>query len=309
MNNIRTIIAKELHRPARRNFPTRHVELKGVNDLYQADLVEMIPFANLNKGYKYILTMINCFTKFAIAIPLKSKTAHEIENVLREILPNHPMRHFQTDQGTEWFNAKVKSLLHKYNINHYHTFSEKKASIIERFNRTLKSKMWRGFSEQGSYRWLNLLPKLVEQYNSTIHSTTGYKPKDVTKNDEKTILLKMLKNRKKMKVRTKQRFLTGDRVRISRVQKALAKGYWPQWSNEIYTVWKVQPTLPVTYLLKDDKGEVLKGGFYNQELSKTKVNNTYLIEKVIRKRGDKLLVRWLGFDKSHDSWINKDDLL
>src|SRR5436190_5982665 len=164
MNNLRYAIAKELHRPARRNFPRRYVELKGVQDLYQADLVEMIPFSKSNKGFKYILTMINCFTKFAIAVPLKSKTAIEIENVLKQILPHHPMKHFQTDQGTEWFNSKVKLLLNKFNINHYHTFSEKKASIIERFNRTLKGRMWRKFSDQGSYRWLHLLPKLIDEY-------------------------------------------------------------------------------------------------------------------------------------------------
>jgi len=308
MNNLRAAIAKELHKPVRRNFPRRHVELKGVNDLYQADLVEMIPFSRSNKGYKYILTMINCFTKFAIAFPLKSKTASEVESVLKQILPHHPMKHFQTDQGTEWFNYKVKILLDKYRINHYHTFSEMKASIIERFNRTLKGMMWRKFSEQGNYQWLNLLPNLINQYNNTVHRTIGKKPKDVSLNDQQGILKKLVKSRQKT-VHARQTFNVGERVRISRVQKVFSKGYWPQWSNEVYTVWKVQPTFPITYILKDDRGEILKGGFYKQELSKTKVDNTYLIEKVVRKKGDKLLVRWLGFDKTHDSWINKKDLI
>ena len=84
--SIRQEISSELHKQARRNFPTRNVELKGIHDLYQADLVEMISFSKLNKGYKYILTVINCFSKFAFAVPLKSKASHEIVKALRPIL-------------------------------------------------------------------------------------------------------------------------------------------------------------------------------------------------------------------------------
>jgi hypothetical protein len=307
MGEVRTLIAKELHKQGRVNYPRRYVELKGISDLYQADLVEMIPYSRINKGFKYIMTIINCFSKFAIALPLKSKQADEIVANLEPVLKKYPMKHFQTDQGKEWFNLKVKALFEKYNINHYATFSDMKASIVERFNRTLKTKMWRLFSVNGNYKWLELLPLLIDNYNNTIHRTIGLKPIDVNKLNEKNVLLKIVNDRKKYFF--KQKFNVGDRVRISRIQKVFTKGYLPRWSNEIFTVWKVQPTNPVTYLLKDDKGEVLKGGFYQEELSKTKIKDTYLIEKVIRKKGDKLLVRWLGFDESHDSWIDKKDLL
>lgn len=306
MSAAKALIAKELHKQARINFPRRHVELKGISDLYQADLVEMIPFAKVNKGYKYIMTIINCFTKYGIAIPLKSKTGEEITINLEPVLKAFPMKLFQTDQGKEWLNSKVISLLSKYNVNHYFTYSDKKASIVERFNRTLKTKMWREFSVQGNHKWLELLPKLIDKYNDTVHRTTGVKPNEINKSNEKTILLHIIKNRKKHVL--KQKFHVGDRVRISRQQKEFTKGYLPRWSNEIFTVWKVQPTRPVTYILKDYRGEILQGGFYQQELSKTKVTDTYLIEKVLKKKGDKLYVRWLGFDKSHDSWVNKKDL-
>lgn len=307
MSNIRAGIAKELHKQSRKNFPTRHVELKGVNDLYQADLVEMIPFALVNKGYKYILTMINCFSKIAIAVPLKSKKAIEIVNALKPILKEHKMKHFQTDQGTEWFNSMVQLLLKSYGINHYYTHSDKKASIVERFNRTLKGEMWKLFSERGSFKWLEILPEIIQKYNNKKHRTIGVRPIDVNKQNEKEILIKIVKGRKKKLF--KQRFNVGDKVRISLRFKQMTKGYWPRWSNEIYTVWKVQQTNPPTYLLKDFNGEVLKGGFYQEELSKTKFNDIYLVKKVIRKKGDKLLVRWLGFDKSHDSWIDKSELV
>lgn len=305
--SIRSCIAKELHKQARKNYPRRNVVLKGMHDLYQADLVDMSKFSKSNKGFKYILTVINCFTKFAFAIPLKTKSGPEMVKALMPILDSNPMKHFQTDQGTEFFNSNVKSLMKKYNINHYYTFSDKKASIVERFNRTLKSKMWIMFSEQGTYHWLSNLPKFVLKYNNTVHRTIGVKPIDVNSQNESYVMENIIKSRKKYHL--KQTFRVGDRVRISRKQNEFSKGYWPRWSNEIFTVYKVQFTEPVTYILKDDRGEVVKGGFYEQELRTTKCGDTYLIEKVVRSSKDKVLVRWLGFDKTYDSWINKSDLV
>ena len=307
MSNIRAGIAKELHKQSRKIFPTRYVELKGINDLYQADLVEMIPFARVNEGYKYILTMINCFTKYALAVPLKTKKADDIVEALKPILKKHKMKHLQTDQGTEWFNSKVKSLMQINKINHYYTHTDKKASIVERFNRTLKGEMWRLFTELGNFKWLKILPELITKYNQKKHRTIGVRPVDVTKKNEKNILKKIVSSRKKHF--HKNKFNAGDKVRISLRFKEMTKGYWPRWSNEIYTVWKIQPTNPVTYILKDYKGEVLKGGFYQEELSKTKFNNIYLVERVLQRKGTKLLVRWLGFDKTHDSWINENELV
>lgn len=305
--NVRAGIAKELHKQSRINYPRRYVELKGVNDLYQADLVDMSSFSKLNKGYKFILTIINCFSKLAFAFPLKSKRALEVENVLEPILKKYPMKHFQTDQGSEFFNVRVTSLLKRFGINQYHSFSEKKASIVERFNRTLKERMWRKFTEQGTFRWLNILPLLIRNYNNSVHSTTGLKPVDITRDNELLVLNRIVKHRKTFKL--KQKFFVGDKVRISRIPKQFTKGYWPRWSNEVYVVWKVQNTNPITYLLHDTTAQVLKGGFYQHELSKTKFSDTYLIQKVVKKQGNRLLVRWLGFDKTHDSWISKKDLV
>lgn len=307
--NMMEHISKELHKQARRHYPTRNVVLKGINDLYQADLVEMIEYSKSNKGYKYILTMINCFSKFAFAIPLKTKKAEEVEEALKPILAKHKMKNLQTDDGKEWYNSKVKKLLSMYKINHYSTFSEKKASIIERFNRTLKSKMWRKFTAQGSYKWINIIDDLVKCYNNTVHRTIGFKPKDVSHKNEGEVMQNIIRNRQKLKTSFKQKFEVGDKVRISKYKKVFAKGYLPNWTNEVFTVFKVKHTEPITYMLKDEKGELLKGSFYTEELSKTKYDDIYLVQKVLRKRGDKLLVRWRGYDKSHDSWINKKDLI
>ena len=186
--SVRKTIAKELHRPVRRNFPRRAVELKGLHDLYQADLVEMIPHAKVNKGFKYLMTIINAFSKYAYAVPLKTKTGVEVARALEPILRANKMKYLQTDNGKEYYNSSVQKLLSRYGITLYSTYSEKKASIVERFNRTLKTHMYRAFSEQGHYRWLDMLPELVNTYNNSVHRTIGMKPCQVKESNERTVL-------------------------------------------------------------------------------------------------------------------------
>lgn len=307
---MRQAIAEELHRPARRNYPTRRVELKGINDLYQADLVDMVKYSRINKGNRYLLTIINCFSKFAHAIPIKRKTGYNLAVALAPILKKHKMKLLQVDQGTEFYNKNVLDLMKKYGIKLYSTYSDKKASIIERFNRTLKTKMWRKFTEQGTYKWVDILPKLIKEYNNTVHRSIGMKPVQVNNKNEDTVLRNINKATYRSKEGdSKPKYKVGDHVRISKYKKQFDKGYLPNWSNEIFTIIKVNQTRPVTYILKDVRGETIKGTFYEQEINKTKVGEVYLVEKVLRKKGNKALVRWLGFDSSHDSWVNVNDIL
>lgn len=308
----RRIIVDELHKPARKNFPRRQTVVKGIHDLYQADLVEMKPYSRINKGYKYILTVIDCFSKVSNAVPLKNKSGQSITEGMKHILQKigKGIKNLQTDDGTEFFNKQFSQLMKKHNINHYSTFSEKKAAIVERFNRTLKTAMYKKFSERGSYIWHDILPILITNYNKRKHRTIGMKPIEVNKSNERTVLDRIRKNTKPAIDKKKpSKFSIGDQVRISKYKHVFAKGYLPNWTNEVFTVHRVQPTIPETYILKDSKGEILYGGFYGHELLKSKVGNVYLVEKVLRKKGNKILVRWLGFNKSEDSWIDKKDLL
>lgn len=309
MENVRKTIAKELHRPVRRNFTRRAVEIKGLNDLYQADLVEMIPYAKVNKGYKYLMTVINAFSKFAYAVPMKTKTGKEVVCALEPILQTNKMKYLQTDNGKEYYNSTVQALLTKYNVKHYSTYSEKKASIVERFNRTLKTRMYRLFTENGNYRWSDMLPGLVKAYNETVHSTIGMKPCQVNKSNERVVLERIKKNTSPRVSTKKPKFKVGDRVRISKYKMTFAKGYTPNWTNEIFTVKSIKPTVPVTYMLKDHTGEELKGGFYEHEINKSSVGDVYLVEKVLQRKGDMVRVRWLGFSGKHDSWIHKKNLI
>lgn len=305
-------IVEELHKPARRNFPRRQTVLKGIHDLYQADLVEMKPYNKVNKGFKYILTVIDCFTKVAHAVPLKSKTGENVTDAMKGILSKVKgrVKNLQTDDGKEFFNSTFSKLMNSLKINHYSTYSEKKAAIIERFNRTLKSVMYKTFSERGTYIWYDILPSLIKKYNDTKHRTIGTKPMAVNKKNESIILQRIRENTKPVTERNPPRqFFIDDQVRISKYKNIFTKGYLPNWTNETFIVHRVQPTYPETYILKDHKGMILHGGFYGHELLKSDIGNVYLVEKILRKNKDKILVRWLGFDKSHDSWISKQDLV
>jgi hypothetical protein len=310
--DLKSKIVNELHRPARIHFPRRNTVIKGLNDLYQADLIEVKPYSNVNKGFKYILTFINCFSKVADAMPLKDKTGKSVSAAMETIIlrSKNTIKHLQTDDGKEYFNKDFSKLMGKYKINHYSTKSEVKASIIERFNRTLKGAMYKTFSNRGKYVWVDILEKLIKEYNNKVHRTIGMKPIEVNEANAKDVLDNIKKNTKIKKERyPPKKFKVGDKVRISKYKAIFAKKYLPNWTNEVFTVHRVQPTNPETYLLKDNKGEILQGGFYGHEMQKSNVGDVYLVEKILRRKKDKVLVRWLGFDKSEDSWIPKKDLI
>lgn len=305
-------IVEELHKPARKNFPRRNVVLKGINDLYQADLIEMRPHSKINKGYNYILTVINCFSKMADAIALKDKTATTVSNAMEQIIlrDRYRMKMLQTDNGTEYYNKIFNNLMEKYNVKHYSTNSEKKASIIERFNRTLKNDMYKMLSYKGTYKWYDSLSDLIKNYNNRYHRTIEMKPVDVNKQNEDLVLNRIKRNTKPLfDKKPPNTFHEGDKVRISKYKQVFSKGYLPNWTNEVFTVYRVQPTTPSTYLLKDNKGELLQGGFYGHEMLLSTVGDVYLVEKVLARKKDKVLVRWLGFNKNHDSWISTKDLV
>ena len=306
MNTEKLQLVEELHKPARRNYQRQHVDIRGIDETWQADLVEMLPYEKKNKGYKYILTIVDIFSKFAWAIPVKSKTADDVTTAMKSVLiQGRVPKNLHVDRGKEFYNKSFSNLMKNYNINLYSTFSNLKASICERFNRTLKNKMWIQFSLQGNYKWFDILTDLISSYNNTRHRTIKIKPKDVTKENEKKILFNIYKKFQIKTMRRKPKFKIGDEVRISKFKHTFEKGYTPNWTTEIFTISQVRDSEPTTYFLKDYQNKPISGSFYEQELSKVKNPNIYLVEKVLKKRGNKLYVKWLGFDNSHNSWIEK----
>lgn len=301
-------LVEELHKPARRNFKRRPVHLQGINDLWQADLVEMGDYSNVNNGFRYLLTVIDAFSKFAWALPVKTKSGIEVSNAMEKILGKQSPANLQTDHGKEFYNSHFQNLMKKYNINHYSTYSVMKASIVERFNRTLKGMMWKQFSLTGSFKWIDMIESLVDKYNNTVHSTIKMKPRDVKASNEKQILRNAY-NSQKHETFLKPKYKIGENVRISKHKHIFEKGYTPNYTTEIFKIKKIKRTNPITYILEDYHGEIIKGGFYEPELLKAKFPDIYLIQNILKQKGNKVYVKWLGFDNTHNSWIDKNDLL
>ena len=309
----RKIIVDELHRQARHNFKRLPVVTKGIDDLWQSDLIEMASgqlknLDKINKGYKYLLTVIDTFSKFAWAVPLKSKTGKCVTEAFRTIInqSGRSPRYLQTDNGKEFYNSVFQQFIKSQAIQHYSSYSDLKASIVERFNRTLKNLMYKQFTLQGNYKWINILPELLHKYNNSVHSTINMKPSEVTSSDEQKLISTVYYPRYQPTTR-KAKYKVGDQVRISKYKHLFKRGFTRNWSTELFTVVQVKPGTLNTYIIKDHRGEILKGRFYEQELSKTKQPDTYLIEKIIRRKGNKLLVKWLGLPEH--SWIDADKVI
>jgi len=283
--------------------------MKGIDDNWQIDLVEMHKFAKFNKGFNYILTCIDIFSKRGYAVPVKNKTAKDVTSAFNEIITNSGKKpkNVHSDMGREFYNSSFKELMKKYDINHYSTYSTMKAMICERFNRSLKNIMYRQFTLQGSYKWLSLLPRVVDIYNSNHHRTIGMKPMDVRKKHEERLLKTVYQNQDPPALRFK--FKVNDKVRISKSRTVFSRGYNQAWTNEIFTVRQVKKTNPPTYLLNDYQGNPVLGSFYDLEMQLTKLDDIYFVEKILKKSGKQLFVKWLGFDDSHNSWIKNDDII
>lgn len=309
-------VVRELYASARKNFPRRSTVLKGLFDLHQADLAEFLPYAKQNKGYKYILFIIDCFSKRLWCEPLKSKNAVDMLQAFENIYGEEGKKgcatiraptHLQTDLGTEFYNSRTSAYLKRLNIKHYSTYSVKKAAIVERVIRTIKNKIYKVFALRGKYVWYDKLQEVVDDYNNTVHSTIKMKPIQVTTREHELRLLNTVYNHVKTAGRGK--FKVGDVVRISKHKTVFEKGYTPSWTTELFKIVKVKLTEPVTYLLEDMSSQPIRGGFYAFELQRAKHDDVYLVEKILKRKNDKVFVKWLGFDRSHNSWIDKTNMM
>ena len=152
--------------------------------------------------------------------------------------------------------------------------------------------------------YIDKLDDIVNEYNNTCHRTFQMKPVDVK--DNKYIDSMELRSIKQVND-SNHKFWVGDHVRISKYKNIFVKGYIPNWSQEAFVIKKVKNAVPWTYVTNDLNGDEIIGTFYVKELQKTN-QQELRIEKVIKKKGDKLYVKWKGYNSSFNSWIDKNDL-
>lgn len=166
-----------LHKPVRKRFKRNPTIVNGIDDQWQADLVDVKEFARENKGYKYLITIIDIFTKYAFVFPTKTKTMSDVLAGFKEVFKARRPIKLQTDQGKEFDNKLFRDFLKTENILYYTTRNtEIKCAIVERFNRTLRSRMFRYFTKHGTRKYIDVLDNLVSAYNKTTHTSTGFAP-------------------------------------------------------------------------------------------------------------------------------------
>ena len=303
-------LANEIHKPVRRKFEKRRVIITGknsnspVDNTWTADLVDMQPYSRWNRGYKYLLTVLDVFSKYAWVVPIKDKKGETITKAFKVIVGKRKPVYLWTDKGTEFYNSDFKEYLKENGITLYSTQNVEKSSVIERFNRTLKSKMFKQFTIQNSTVFTDILPQIVEEYNNTYHSTIKMTPKEASlKKNESIAYLNSYHDEPFPKFK-KPSFKEGDKVRISKYRGIFDKSYKGNWSEELFVIYKTQPTIPITYRIKDLLGEDIKGSFYEQELQKAD-QEVYRIEKVLKKdyRNKRMFVKWKGYPDKFNSWI------
>lgn len=299
--------AYTLHRPVRIRFARRRTYAKGINDLFQADLVDLSNLSTHNDGYRYLLCCICVFSKYAWCLPLKTKSGREVTAAFERILHDRQCSMLQTDKGTEWLNGTFQSMLRRRGVKFYTSENEDiKAAVVERFNRTIKSKMWKYFTHAHTRRYLDVLDDLVYSYNNTYHRSIGMTPTEVDASNEQLVMERLYPLKPK---NLKWKLNVGDRVRISMQRQPFQKGYTGNWSEELYTVVNKYPTDPVTYGLQDLGDDDIKGKFYEYELQKvSKTDDVYIVEKILktRKRAGRIeyYVKWRSYPDKFNSWVD-----
>ena len=189
----------------------------------------------------------------------------------------------------------------------YSTENEEKSSVAERWNRTMKEKMFKYFTANNTNKYIDVLDDFVERYNNTRHSSIKMTPVEASRKEKEVRVYRNLYpdfTRRPRRAKVK----TGDKVQILKKKGLFEKGFTPNWTEEVFAVSKIQRTNPVTYKITDLNGEEIQGTFYEQELQKAS-QEVYRIEKIVKKDKTRSLVKWRGYPENFNSWVDNKDLI
>ena len=307
--------AYTLHRPVRRKFPRNRVYVTYKDQQFEADLVDMSHLNKYNDGYRYLLTCIDVLSKYAWVVPLKNKSGEDVAKAFQSILTSSGRycQKLHTDEGKEFYNSKFRAMLKLYDIEHFSSGNKEiKCSVVERFNRTVKTRMYRYLTAKSTNRYIDVLQDLVRSYNLSVHSSIGMAPADVTDQNQKKVWEKLYGGH--YPTSDSFQLQVGDQVRIPRAKGRFEQGFLQNWSDEVFIVVQCVGRVPPVYKLKDVAGETLDGTFYSWELQRViKPMDTYFkIEKIIDQKteGRKkfYLVKYKGYPEKFNAWVPAKDI-
>jgi len=271
-----------------------------------------------NNGYRYILCIVDVFSRFAFAAPLKRKTAVDVFAALSYIVEvsGRKPKKLWVDEDKAFYNSLFKQWCQSNNVQMYSTYSTEKSVIVERFHRTLKVIMHRRFTAENTHRWVEMLPELIKQYNYSYHSTLGTAPWNATQ----SVYKNWVEQRVNPPIQSggenrEPKYKIDDVVRVARLKGIFEPGHSDKWTKETFKVRSIRISddmkEPITYKLEDVNGEEVKGSWYAEELQKVKYPDFILIEEILDEKTIRgktyVLVKYLGWDKAYNKWILKEE--
>lgn len=295
--------SKEIHKRVYKNFDRRHIIAYGNDDLWGADLADVSRLANFNNKTTFLLTIIDIYSRYAWVIPLKNKTSISVFKAFKE-LGIYP-KNLWIDQGKEFLNNDLMNLFKKHDVNMYYTYSGSKSVYVERFNRTIKEKLFNYMSSKNTKKYIDYLPEAVKEYNHTIHSSIKTTPYQVYEKDEiPHHKITYTANKPKLKIK--------DIVRISLTKGIFGKAYEAGWSTELFRIKSIDYDYPITYTIEDLQGEEITGQFYEKELQLSKFKeNVKILNKDVKiptktiNKKKFYYVTYKGLDKKFDEWVDE----
>ena len=306
-----------LHKPIQHNFSRNRVVATGIDSHWQADLCDMKSLRKYNDSVGYLLTVIDVLSKTGWAVPTKVKTPEAVRDAFASILTESGRipAYLFTDCGKEFIGSPFQKFLKLNGIEHITSRDPNvKASVAERYNRTLKTRIWKYMTKNNSNRYIDDLQKIVTGINHSFHRMIKMRPVDVCTKNENEVWQNLYGDTVK---RSKDfKFSVADKVRISKYKHVFEKGYLPNFTEEIFEIAECIARQPPVYRLKDLNGDPIEGVFYDQELVKVikdDEDEVYKIEKVLKTRTirgiKELFVKWKGYPNKFNQWIPQTDVV
>lgn len=299
-----------LYKPLRKKFSRMKTVPSGLHTDWQCDLAIFDSIKQHNDGYRYLLVCIDVLSRKLFVAPARSKKSEDMIEAFEKVFKKSIYRPWKlmSDRGVEFVAKKMMAYFKDNEIMKFSMYTHPyvHAGVVERANRTIKERLYKYFENKNTERWIDIIDKIVNAINNSVNVVTGVKPNSVTfKNAE--ILRKKLY--KQQVIGKTAKFKVGDIVRTSVTRGVFDKGYLANYSDELFTVYQINNTQPITYTLKDYDKNIIIGKYYDSELVKAPNNIDFRVEKVLRSRivnGEKeYLIKWKGYSSKHNSWLNE----
>ena len=260
--NIKIFINEIYSKPPKKNYATNKTNVCHIDDIWSLDILDLKDYGSENnRGHRYVLVVIDNFSKFGWTTPLKNKNAQTIKDSFKNILISSKRQPnlIESDRGKEFYNNTFQDFLNKNNIKLYSRNSSYGAVFAERFNRPIRDLLKRPVFEKGDGNWIDVLQTTTKQYNNTTHSSTKLSPKDASlKKNEGYVYKNLLDKRNKINLK----FQINDLVRTADLRKTFSKGNTTNWSYKLYKITEfINDAIP-SYKIDDLKER------YNQSLLK-----------------------------------------